>query len=227
LTQNPRLEQQARVLRDQLTKCLNGSITDGIRLTVIEGYEEKRVITYRAPASESQGIPLTLGAKPRFYLELWCALYLDERETLSVHQSKFGLYLDSDLTECWFRYEYELDNAPYPDAHFHVHLKDHDSRELPEGREFYHLHFPVGSKRYRPCLEDVVTFLITEGFVEARTGWEDVVEAGRNEFWRTQLAGAMRENLEMAREVLARVDRADRTRYESVGTPTVPWVEKS
>jgi hypothetical protein len=39
--------------------------------------------------------------------------------------------------------------------------------------ELGRLHFPVGGKRFRPCLEDVIEMLVVERFVWGRDGWSD------------------------------------------------------
>jgi hypothetical protein len=38
--------------------------------------------------------------------------------------------------------------------------------------ELGRLHFPVGGKRFWPCLEDLVEMLIVEGLVSGRDGWQ-------------------------------------------------------
>lgn len=206
------LDQATRALARQFTDCLNGTITDGIRLTPTEA-GGRSVISYRPLGDAGPGIPLTLGKKPRYFLNVWCALFLDDSQRLSVESSRVGLFLDADLNKCLFRYEYELDNDPYPDAHFHVHIEDQLREHLPSEDLFEHLHFPVGAKRYRPCLEDVVEFLIVEEFVEFRPGWRDVVDEGRARYWRTQLDGAIRENIDLAQTIVREIDQS-RTRFE-------------
>jgi hypothetical protein len=37
----------------------------------------------------------------------------------------------------------------------------------------------MAGRRYRPTLEDFIEFLVLEGLAEARSGWRDVLDAGR------------------------------------------------
>ncbi|GAA0258700.1 hypothetical protein [Cryptosporangium japonicum] len=69
-------------------------------------------------------------------------------------------------------------------------------RDLPK------LHFPVGGRRFRPTVEDVIEFLVVEKLVEASDGWQDVVEASRADFQRRQLRAAIRRFPDVAAEAL-------------------------
>lgn len=69
-------------------------------------------------------------------------------------------------------------------------------------RELHRFHLPVGGRRFRPSVEDVIEFLAVEGLVEARPGWQDVVEVERAEFHRVQLLAAIRRDPETARQAL-------------------------
>lgn len=135
--------------------------------------------------------------------ELWMdvsfQLRLDaEREHLMVHKSFVGVFGSQDAKHGLFHYDYERDKADgYPDAHLQVDAsselfaKLNDPRCDP-GRSLAQLHFPVGGKRFRPCLEDVIEFLVVERIVEARDGYEKILEAGRERFRKNQLMAAMR-----------------------------------
>lgn len=136
-------------------------------------------------------------------VELWMdvsfQLRLDaEREHLMVHKSFFGIFGSRDAKQGLFHYDYERDKADgYPDAHLQVYAESelfatlNDPKTDP-ARSLAKLHFPVGGKRFRPCLEDIIEFLIVERLVEARDSYEKVLEAGRDGFRRNQLLAAMR-----------------------------------
>ena len=142
--------------------------------------------------------------KPRApKVELWMdvsfQLRLDaEREHLMVHKSFFGVFGSQDAKHGLFHYDYERDKADgYPDAHLQVYAASElfgtlNDPKTDAGRSFAQLHFPVGGKRFRPCLEDIIEFLAVERLVEARDGYEKVLEAGREGFRRNQLWAAMR-----------------------------------
>jgi hypothetical protein len=136
-------------------------------------------------------------------VELWMdvsfQLRLDaEREHLMVHKSFFGVFPSQDAKHGLFHYDYERDKADgYPDAHLQVDASSELFATLNDprcdtGRSLAQLHFPVGGKRFRPCLEDIIEFLIVERLVLARDGYEKVIETGREGFRKNQLMAAMR-----------------------------------
>jgi len=142
--------------------------------------------------------------KPRApKVELWMdvgfQLRLDaEREHLMVHKSFVGVFGSQDAKHGLFHYDYERDKADgYPDAHLQVYgtsdfLDTLNDPKCDPGRSLAQLHFPVGGKRFRPCLEDIIEFLIVERLVQAREGYEKVIETGREGFRKNQLMAAMR-----------------------------------
>ncbi|MEV0441838.1 hypothetical protein AB0I84_06005 [Streptomyces spectabilis] len=137
--------------------------------------------------------------KSELWMDVSFQLRLDaEREHLMVHKSFFGLFGARDAKHGLFHYDYERDKADnYPDAHLQVCGSSelfaalNDQRTDPD-RPMSKLHFPVGGKRFRPCLEDIIEFLIVERLVDARDGYEKVLESGREGFRRNQLMAAMR-----------------------------------
>jgi hypothetical protein len=52
------------------------------------------------------------------------------------------------------------------------------------------LHLPVGGGRMRPCLEDMLEFLVRDCGVQAKVGWEDAIREGR-QLWRERQVGAL------------------------------------
>lgn len=142
--------------------------------------------------------------KPRApKVELWMdvsfQLRLDaEREHLMVHKSFVGLFGSKDAKHGLFHYDYERDKADgYPDAHLQVEassgfFESLNDPKVDAGRSLAALHFPVGGKRFRPCLEDVIEFLAVERIVQTKDGYEKLLEAGRERFRRNQLMAAMR-----------------------------------
>ncbi|MER6183062.1 hypothetical protein [Streptomyces sp. NPDC001652] len=163
------------------------------RLFMLGHLLDKRTLT-------AQRFPL----KPRApKVELWMdvsfQLRLDaEREHLMVHKSFAGLFGSKDAKHGLFHYDYERDKADgYPDAHLQVGASSEFFETLNDpkcdpGRSLAQLHFPVGGKRFRPCLEDVIEFLAVERIAQTKDGYEKVIEAGRERFRRNQLMAAMR-----------------------------------
>lgn len=89
-------------------------------------------------------------------------------------------------------------------AFTHLLSRAHAHRPRLVGRphDLSSLHFPVGGERFRPCLEDLLEFLVTECGVDCREGWQDVVRAGRERWRRRQLASAARDVPDLAARVL-------------------------
>lgn len=132
---------------------------------------------------------------------------------LTVKQSYFGILADPDAPNPLFHYDYERDKEAYTEAHVQVfganeHL-DPMIIELSPNRKKKHmgeLHFPVGGRRFRPALEDVLEFLIDEGLVDPKEGWKDVLETCRAGFRTKQLRAAVRREPDAAVAVLRSMD---------------------
>lgn len=64
------------------------------------------------------------------------------------------------------------------------------------------LHLPVGGDRFRPCLEDVIEFLVVECGFDRAAGWRSAVDKGRERWRRTQTRTAVRDAPSEAAAVL-------------------------
>jgi hypothetical protein len=223
----PSLEQQARDFAGRLNRLLNTTICDGGRIsvitrqpgTVLAGFGLTRQSVTPTPFPTIDG---------RCWLRVGHQLHLDdEGEYLTVRSSAYGIYLDSDARQPLCRFDYERGKAGHPEAHVQVYGTSEVLRSWPAGeprecdddclpgcalphsglptaqlREF---HFPAGDRRYRPTLEDVIEFLITEDLVTGRPGWRAAVNASRDYWRRLQLSAAIRRDPETARQVLLQV----------------------
>lgn len=113
-----------------------------------------------------------------------------------------------------FRYEYRADMRVTPIAHWQVHAErgalshllarahEHDPRSVPNPHDMSSLHIPVGGERFRPCLEDVLQFLITNCGIDSVPGWRSAVERGREQWRRRQLGSSVRDLPSEAARVL-------------------------
>lgn len=132
----------------------------------------------------------------------------DEGEYLTVVKSRYALSLTEDGERPLFRYEYERGNSRYSEGHLHVigtftHPSPAGTRPLPK------LHFPLGGRRFRLALEDVIDFLVAEGFADARAGSAEAIAEHRAEWQQLQLRAAVRRDPETARDALAAVPLDD------------------
>jgi len=169
----------------------------------------RAVVGYKITKREQDlryGLPLTTtGKAPKFYLGLTFRLEADEdRRYLMVTSSVIALSLDHELDQVLFHYDYERDKVDgYPEAHLQVCASsdawEQAGRRL-DGRQrmLERLHLPVGPRRFRPSVEDVIDFLITEQLVSPRDGWAEEIRRGRERFRLKQLRAAIRRDPETA-----------------------------
>lgn len=66
-------------------------------------------------------------------------------------------------------------------------------------------HFPVGGRRFRPGVEDLIEAMISEGIATGRPGWQAAVEEHRNGYDRKQLGAAVRRAPAIAIQELERL----------------------
>lgn len=207
------LAAQARRFCSDVNDLLNHTITDGPRLRAVLR-KDGRIgwMGYGIDEDEpfpGRGVPLAIGrARPRCFLHVMHTLALDAQQRyLTVTTSTYGLHLEADLSGPVFHYDYEREaSTPYPEAHVQVLGRSEALEEL--GRRIAselaldRLHFPVGGRRYRPSLEDIVEFLVVEGLAEAKGGWREAVGRHRAEYHRLQLRAAVRRDPAAARAEL-------------------------
>ena len=147
------------------------------------------------------GIPLTIQGQHRLDLQAtyWCT-WDYTGEFLAIYESRFAIAVPQ-LNEPLVRFEYDR-RRKYAEAHIQVHGENtvlgavlglSKPAKVPRLRG---LHLPVGGKRFRPCLEDVIEFAIEEFAVDKRAGWESRIEEGRSRWREIQLAATLRDVVE-------------------------------
>ncbi len=203
----PDLRNQAFDFARETSELLNGTITDGLRLRTLVrhdgviGWVGHRLREVRDVPGEL--IPLTLGRAAHCFLHLIHTLSLDRAgEYLQATKSSYGVYVGSqslDEADLLVRYDYEREPShDYPDAHMQVRGESsavaYLNERLDQSKTLERLHFPVGGRRYRPALEDIVEFLIAEGYVAHRDDWRDTIGYHRTTFHRRQLRAAIRQD---------------------------------
>ena len=220
---------QARAFAVSLKDLLNGTVAHGIRLGCAESapgcFIVGRGITKNQLVVRDL-VPLTLDQRSAdIYLLVTNMLVADGSGDgwLTVDRATYTLQASSTPGEdVLFSYDYARNvNNGYPEAHLHVYsqlsepfsqvMKAADRDPDPQDS----LHFAVGGAHnedggihYRPILEDVIEMLIQEQLVRARPGWRAVVDAGRKQFYETQLRAEIRRNPDIARDAVAKLDRS-------------------
>lgn len=122
----------------------------------------------------------------------------------------------------FFRYDFIDDARNIPVAHFNVHAERDDFIQalVSKGksaaaknrrREFLNqgkiprlanFHFPVGGRRFRPSLEEILRVIIEEFGIDRRPTWNEVLDAGHARHLAVQLKAAVRDNPEVAIKAL-------------------------
>lgn len=206
----PDLEPQARQFAVEVGSLLNRTICDGIRVGAV--LTPRGVIVGKGVGKQkfsAEAVPVTISrADPKCWLLVAHTFLLDDEGVyLTAAKSLYTLYLDEEQTQMVFHYDYDRSPANrYPQAHFQINGSSPNLEALAErngfDRELLRYHFPVGGKRYRPTLEDVIEFMIVEGLADARPGWEDAIAEGRETWHAAQLLAAVRRDEPMVRQFL-------------------------
>jgi hypothetical protein len=188
-------------------------VTDGIRVIAItDNAAQQARIGYGVSPSDLEPtmIPLAFGRKtPHLYLGLLFRMAADDPGKYPmIWSSVMYLSPDPDGARTLLHYDYERDKADnYPEAHLQVCASSEDweeamSRYGRRGRPLKKLHLPVGGRRFRPTVEDLIEFLIIERLATGRRGWEKHVEEGRRRFEERQLRAAVRRHPDIALAIL-------------------------
>lgn len=167
-------------------------------------HENRAII---GPPSQSS-LPLYVKGQHLASMKVSLACEMDSRgRWLAVEESTFNLLAVLDRTPV-LRFHYYRVPRGKPSAHLHVHGHRGALSHLlsQAGHEHPHdvssLHIPVGGSRFRPCLEDLIQFLIAECRFDAKDGWQEHVEAGRERWRRRQVATVVRDVPDEAARVL-------------------------
>jgi hypothetical protein len=158
------------------------------------------------------GIPITCsGRNPKLYLGLSMRLAPDhQRKYLMVNSSVMILSVGNDVSDdanILLHNDYERDKEDgYPEAHLQVHASSVAWNSLTrldgEQRSLAKLHLPVGGRRFRPTLEDLIDFLVTENLVHKHPQCGKTIAARRKAFHDKQLRAAVRQDPQPAVEQL-------------------------
>lgn len=188
---------------------MNATVANGVRLAAVHVPAEQTVyvgfgVTKR-DLSPRAGFPLLRAeGRPIVYMVVSYRLRADdERSYLMVQNSVVALGLDADMSQELFHVDYERDKSHnYPEAHLQVVGESSAWDAASPGRALQRLHLPVGPRRFRPSLEDVVEFLAREGLTDHRPNWREIIEEHRDQFQRRQLRAAVRRFPDVARDAL-------------------------
>jgi len=212
----PGLAQLAGEFAWTIQRLLNATVCDGITMQAYVYKPDHLLVGYGLSKDSLEIRPFRLRVgrgRPHGWLEVSYRLCLDdEGKYLTVVSSYVGIFASDQAKSLLCHVDYERNKTHgYPEAHLQVEGESAalSAWRLVDGsqdRALRDLHFPVGGRRYRPALEDVIEFLIVEKLAAPRKGWKVVLDESRDDFRRRQLRAAIRRDLPTARHALKDFD---------------------
>lgn len=211
------LLRRCRAFSDEVTATLRRTVCPSASIEDEIVGDRIRLAPPKAASGAAGPLPLTIAGEHLVDLHLdWWLTWDHRQQFLSVYESKFSLSFVRD-NEPLVRVEYEQ-NRDYAPAHIQVHgengslgwiLSHHVSRRPPR---LWRMHLPVGDRRFRPCLEDLVEMAVRDLNVDAQAGWMSVVASGRARWKAMQTKAAVRDLLQAdvahADDIVAVVEEA-------------------
>jgi hypothetical protein len=205
---------QASRFASTLSDLLNGTITTGIRIrSVLADRGTYGWVGYEIGPQDPVGqlIPVKPGkGPPSCWLYVNMTLTLDpEVRQLIAKSSRMGAYCHNNVESMIVHYDFDREPGnDYVQPHVQVAGASQPIAELCERHglttPLERFHFPVGGKRYRPTVEDLVEFVVIERIAKPRAGWRDVVQRHRDQWERIQLKSVVRRDPETAATELRR-----------------------
>ena len=208
------LDTQAQRFALQTADLLNTTVAHGVEISAVRTIAGRAVMGSGVTATSivPQPIPIGLeGSRPQVFLYLVHTYELDpEGVYLTMGSSTLSLYTSPRMADDELIVAIDYVRQPvnrYPACHLHVAGHRHDLDQLYLGiarhpRTLRDLHLPVGGRRFRPTLEDLIEFMVTEEMVIPRPQWRSVIDLHRAEWESTQAKAAVRRSQEDAARAL-------------------------
>ncbi|HTJ34207.1 MAG TPA: hypothetical protein VL738_13345 [Dactylosporangium sp.] len=192
-----------------MTTLLNSTVADGATVRTMAAAGGYSIVGTDARRRRADGGPIRLrtSGATGLWIDLGALLFEDETGYLTVQKSTWSVLSGPGRDGTILHYDYERDKEGYPEAHLQVvgRLPGLEACLEAVGRKrsrMQHLHLPVGGRRFRPALEDVIEFLIDERLVEAKPNSKQTLERSRTAYQDIQLLAAIRRRPDKAIEGL-------------------------
>ncbi|MBM0257272.1 hypothetical protein [Micromonospora sp. 4G55] len=222
----PKLGDQARTFAAELQDMLNRTVCEYAQVAAVVSKRDtgKAHLGTRLNRQDfSTGkVQMNSTARTRVWLDVSCVLYQNDEGYLTMSSSFCGIYLgDEHQPDLLMHYDYERDKDIYTEAHVQVAGRHEQLEALlaevsrPDD-QMKDLHLPVGGRRLRPSLEDLLESLIAERILDAKPGWEAVLEATRRDYRKRQIAAVVRSNQGTAIKTLEQLGYEVRKRDEGL-----------
>lgn len=208
------LEAQARRFAAQTSELLNKTVADGVRISALSTAGGRTIMGagVRKTKATPDSIPITpTGGMAVVHLYLIHSYEFDpEGVYLTMSTSTMSLYtspvMEDDQLIVGIDYVRNPSND-FPGAHLHVsgQRDDLDSVYLGDARKtrkLRDLHLPVGGRRFRPTLEDLIEFMVTEEMVVPRPQWKRTVDEHRDRWTEIQVKATVRRHQDDAATAL-------------------------
>ncbi len=225
------LEIQARLFAKRLRDLLNKTVCSNAVVAAWVVSADSMFVGTGVSSATPYGRPIGLSVSnkaPHCWVKAGYFVVVNKDGFLTVSNSFVGVSADADGDNLLVHYDFERDKDKNPaedERYTEAHLQiggESPALEVLAGastrapKSLHKLHFPVGGRRFRPCLEDVIEFLIRERLVVKKAGWERVLQASRQDFHDRQLGAAIRYRPETA------IRELDQMGYDIVKRPEVP-----
>jgi hypothetical protein len=193
---------ETRQFADTLSHLLNTTVCNGVRLSAVTTPKGDALVGHRLTKTNLTPLKAFQLQKSCIFLGLSYRLRADdEGEYLAVGSSFIGLFADELMKQTLLHFDYERDKGDgYPEAHLQIAAESPAWRKVlatcdsdaDRKRSLEDLHLPVGGRRFRPTLEDLIEFLITERLVKGKQGWQQALGTSRNQFSVKQMRALIR-----------------------------------
>gem|GEM_PF-766457 len=210
---NKALIEQSRQFAENLRILLNNTVCDSATIAArIAPDQHHAIVGTQLTGITAQPVRMRSAAASPIWLDVMCRLNLDEDEGtfLTIQASVCSLLVGDEKIEL-LHYDYERNKARYTEAHIQVNAR-HEAfeRHLAETRKkgingLNKIHLPVGGRRFRPALEDLLECLIVEDLVAPKNDWETTLNQSRDRYRRKQAAAVVRRDPTCAVEELERL----------------------
>lgn len=209
---NDRLGQKSQEFVERLNGIIRGCVVDAPEFGIIEAGNDEQLRIGPLPFDpDGPGfslIPLVRSCddtdQPKLLLKIEFQVSLDDEfDHLAVQDSTYGLWVRPDMSRTprpVFRIEYNRDAYNKPAAHVHLHAESmefgwiYGTAGLPPPRLF-EIHFPVGGRRFRPTVEELLKFLDREElFVDWLPGWDELIDRSLEDWEMNQARATVRQH---------------------------------
>lgn len=196
--EDPALLQQCERFAEEIAGVLQRTVDPAAQVRA-RVHEDRVSLGPIKPDGSSTRIPLTISRRSAAWLDLSMSFGWDHAgRYLAVEKSQFAVGAHG-VGEPLIRVEY-VRARDYAPAHINLHAESSalgflfglaGEAHIPKVQQ---LHLPVGSKRFRPCLEDLLEFLAEDLSIDMVDGWRAAVEEGRRRWIQRQLGSVVRDD---------------------------------